>query len=502
MAEDLNKKEVDQKARKALIWFTSSSALWQAFSWVFTVYLARVLAPEDYGVMALAGAFHPYLLLLATLKLDLWYVQRSEVDKDVEKTAFTLVMALAVMVSVFCMLTASQVAVFMEDERVKDVFLVMAISFLLKGLSAVPEAKLKRELNFKPIALMNISVGFLRQVLTLVLAIEGYGYWALMIGQLFGDFLSTIWLNVASPIKFGFKFDRSLSREALKFGGLTAGGIIFWAGGTKIDDLLVGKMLGVEFLGFYSMAYMLAELPLSKMNAFMSSILLSYFSKLKDNREVLLKSYLDVTRGMSLIIVPGLFGMAIVAPELIPLMIGEKWTPIIPMFQVMCLIWSLLSCVGPVVRLLLAMGQAKLVFYLSAINFFILAVGFYLGLTVYGEKGLYYTWLIAYPLTTMVSAKFIQITTGLGVLRYIANFKITIVCVAAMALITWNFRVFMLEHLSSIPLLISTIVVGAVTFVAMLRIFFFEEALKVYKVIRHGNKGAEVPAEETVAVGD
>ncbi len=496
MADNLQKQEADQKARKALLWFASSSVIWQACSWIFTIYLARILLPEDYGVMALAGSFHPYLLILVTLRLELWLVQREEVNQRVERTAFTLIFILSSLVSLFCLTAAGEVAGFLEDERVKDVFLVMALSFIFKGASAVPEAKLKRDLNFKPIALMNLSIGFLRQVVTVILALKGYGYWALMIGQLIGDFLSAVWLNVASPVKYGFLFEKSLIKEALKFGAYTAGGLIFWAGGTKIDDLLVGKMLGANFLGFYTMAYMLAELPLSKMNAFVSSILLSYYSKLKQDSEVLLKAYLDVSRGMSLIIVPGLIGMAIVSPEMIPILIGEKWRPIVPMFQVMCGIWSLISCVDQVSRLLLAMGRANLLFYISAINFTILGLSFYFGLSWFGEKGLYYTWLTAYPLTVLVSGKFVNIATGIGAWRYIKNYSITFISVAVMAAVTWSYREFMLGRISDLLLLISTILVGGATYILTLRVLFYEEALRVYRMVRHG---PQVKEEEAIA---
>ena len=475
----------NKKARSSLLWFASSSAVWQIVSWAFTIITARILLPEDYGVMALSGSILLYIHILATLHLVYWLIQRDSFGEKEERSAFTLILILALFASFVCYSCSSIFASFLGDGRVEVIFQIYALCVFFQAMTVLPESKLKRELNYKPVALMNVVLGILRSLVTLFLAWKGYGYWSLVWGQIFRDVAACFWMHWVCPVEKKLVFDSKIFKEALKYGLYTSGGTLFWMASTKIDDLLVGKLISVEMLGFYTMAYFLSELPLSKLNFMVSSILTSYFSRIKSDSEALFRIFLQIHKGMALLLAPIFIGLAVVAPEFIPLTIGEKWRPIVPIFQVMCVVQTFIGCFGQISRLLYALNKPNLVFFCSIINFFLIAPGFFFGIKYYGESGLYFTWIVLYPLTVLIFILVLKIATGISIRRYFLNYTMPFSSVAVMGLATYFFRVFALQHFSETVVLISTILVGVVSYVLTLRLFFFEEALEVYKSIRN-----------------
>ncbi len=477
----------NRKARSSLLWFASSSALWQIVSWAFTIFIARVLAPEDYGVMALAGSILPYLQLSASLHLVYWLIQRDSFTGKEERSAFTLIFILALSTALICYSCSSIFADFLEDGRVAVIFKIFSVSIFFEAMAVLPESKLKRELNYKPVAVMNVVIGILRSLVTLYLAWKGYGYWSLVWGQLFRDVTACIWMHTVRPVEKKFEINPKIFREAIKYGIYTSGGTLFWMASTKIDDLLVGKLLSVEMLGFYTMAYFLSELPLSKLNFMVSSILTSYFSRIKSDTEALFRIFLQIHKGMALLLAPIFVGLTVVAPEFIPLVIGDKWRPIVPMFQVMCIVQTFIGCFGQISRLLYALNKPSLVFQCSVFNFAIIGPGFYFGIKYFGETGLYFTWIVLYPLTVLILMFVLKIATGISMTRYFLNYTMPFTSVAVMGLATYFFRIYALQYFPELVVLILTILVGVVSYSLMLRLFFYQEALEVYKAIRNKN---------------
>lgn len=484
MSSDSEQKEAGLKARNALLVFGSSSVVWQIISWAFTVYIARILSPEDYGIIALAGSLRPYFFLLLTFNFHVWYIQKQDAGVDEEKLLFTLFFFLSFLVAFLCYFLSDTLSVLLGDQRAADIFKLTSISLLLQGLTILPEAKLKRELEYKHIAYMNLVLVFLRHLLTITLALKGYHYWSLIIGQLFKDFLALVWMHVVSPVNKTFFFKKSIFKEASRYALFSSSGSFFWMASSKIDDLLVGKLLGVKTLGFYTMAYFLSELPLSKLNHVIGHILTTYFSKLKNNLEALSVKFLEVHKNLAFILAPAFIGMALVAPEFIMLVLGEKWLGVVDIFRVMCVVWTLIGCLGQVTRLFNATDRPEYSFISYFINFFLLLFGFYFGIKYYGETGLFITWLTVYPLTVLVLLLLFKKATGITVLKYLRNFTEPFISVLIMAIIVYFTREFLLGKVDGVVNLIISSLVGFVTYILVVKTFFKEDFNNAIAVLK------------------
>lgn len=179
--------DVGKKARAGLLWLGSTNVVWQALSWVLTLLTARLLAAEDYGLIALVDSVFPYLALLAALSMQTWIVQTEDLSEKGLKTVFALTVVFGAFISLVAYCLAPSIAGFYETPKLEVPFKILSVIFLIKGIYLIPESLLRRELRFKPIALSKFGVGLSRSLIQLGLAVLGYEYWALVIGMLYQE---------------------------------------------------------------------------------------------------------------------------------------------------------------------------------------------------------------------------------------------------------------------------------------------------------------------------
>jgi len=265
-------------------------------------------------------------------------------------------------------------------------------------------------------------------------------------------------------------------KPALKFGLLTAAAEIFWVGTSTLDDVIVGKLLGIEVLGYYAMAYHLSELPLSKINSIISPVLTSYFGRLKHDTAELYRIFLKFNKMFTALILPALIGLVIVAPEMILVVLGEKWMPMVPMFQVMCLVFALRAVSGNITRLFYAIGHPEKMLFYNAVTFFILIPSFLLLVHFYGEKGVYIAWLAVYPLTICYILQLLHKTTGIKKVDFLKQLKMPAIATTLMGSATMLAK---MAHLEGLSLLILCILTGVLSYSGVLYLFFKEETKEI-----------------------
>ena len=476
--------DLTSRARKGVLWLASSTAIWQALSWVFTIIIARILLPSDYGLVALLNAITPYFILFVTFRLETWIVQEERFGQEEQQVLLTLLLLLAGIAGCVLFLLAPHLANFFEQEELLLLYRIFAFTFFFRAVRTLAEAMLRRELLFKPIAVMNMTVGITRNVLQLVLALSGFGYWALVAGLIFAELVECFWLFRLAKPSLRLRWDTQLVVKGLRFGMYAAGGSILWTLGFTIDDIAIGKFLGEEILGYYSMAFMLSELPLSKFNAVVGPVLLSYYSRLKSERDELFRIYLRVIQGIGMVLGPVLLGMAIVAPEVFLIILGSKWEPAIPMFQVLCTIWLLKAFCGNTSPMFFALGMPEKIFNFNLLNCLLLTPAFLFFTWRLGMPGVYLTWIALFPISVLYLVYEVIRSSTISVDRYIQNLVPPVVSTLAMSMCAILFRWVVGDSLHQVALLLGTMLTGAIAYAAVVWLCFSAEATGFYRVLR------------------
>ena len=211
-------RQYNRLAKKGFLWLLSTTAVWQVLSWVLTLLTARMLLPEDYGLIAMNDAFFPYLMMFTTCRLDAWILQRRELSQKQEQEMFSLLLVLGMAMFAIGLAGAPLLALFYGEPRIQYPCQAAAIVFVLRALQVIPDTRLRRELCFKPIALTNLCVGVSRGILQLTLAYYGFAYWALVYGFIYSELVTAgVLVSLAGcPRKLGW--NSKMYKEALRFG--------------------------------------------------------------------------------------------------------------------------------------------------------------------------------------------------------------------------------------------------------------------------------------------
>ncbi len=311
-------------------------------SMILAVILARLLAPADFGLLALAMIVFNMVNYFTDLGMRPTVVQTKEDINKVAHFAFVIVMAASIAFTMLIILLAQPLTTLLGGSpELVDILRWMSLYVTIDGLWIIPEALLRRDMRFKQLSLSHIPGELASSLIAIPLAIAGFGVWSLVIGQLAGKFLQVIivWIFYRPWIWLRpQKWDRDIVRGMLRFGLPSMGSGLTKFFQNQIDTLIVGRQLGTTAVGLYNKAFTLTT-RLSDMltTSIFGNVLFPSYSRIQDDKPRMARAYLKSTSMVFLIIVPVSIGLAITAPLLVPILLGPRWVPMIPVWQIFSL---------------------------------------------------------------------------------------------------------------------------------------------------------------------
>ncbi len=332
----------------------------QLFTWASTLVIARLLAPEDYGLVAMAAAFTGLLEVITDMGLGSALVQSRDLSKrDVEATMGATCL-LGAVAAILIALTAPLWAEIQGDPRIVPVIRVLAIGVPLGTALNVPYSMLHRRLAFGLVARAQFVRGIITAGVTLGAAFLLQSHWALVTGALVGRVAFTVMLLWAEPIRPRLPDRDTKIGGLLRFGGiLTADRVLNYAR-ANIDVALIGALLGTRMVGLYVMALALARLPLEKLGSAFEPVAYPVFARLRDDKPSLRRYFLGLSVGTMAIALPACFGLIVTAGILVPTVIGSQWIEVVRPLQLAAIVTPLAFHLILVSALFNAMGQVKL----------------------------------------------------------------------------------------------------------------------------------------------
>ncbi len=302
------------------------------------VLLTRLLTPADFGVVSAALVVITFSLNFSQLGLGPAVVQRPVLEPRHLSTAFIASTGLGLLVAAIVWLSAPAIAQFFRMEQLVPVVRWLSLMFPLAGIATVPESLLQRELRFRVLANRDIvayGVGY--GLVGILLAVLGWGVWALVIAQLTQVVIRTGILLSATPPFLGASPTWQSFRELMGYGigqSVSRIGVIL---ANQADNLVVGRWLGAVPLGHYSRAYQLMAVPTSLLGDILDKVLFPTMARVQDDVRRLGQAYLQGTALLALITLPVGVVAALLAPDLIPVVLGSRWEQLVPPFQILVL---------------------------------------------------------------------------------------------------------------------------------------------------------------------
>lgn len=442
-----------------LKWSALGKALSQIVSWAITIVVIRLLAPSDYGLMAMAMMVITLLTHVNEFGLGSALVQAKEIDDEQCVAIFGLMLLLGSSLTTALALVSPALGWFFDEPRLPLVLSVAGLGFLVSALATVPESMLRREMNFKALAgadTLGVTCGSL---LTLALAWNSYGVWSLVIGNLVGTLIRMLSLHVLCPRKVLPNLRLSQCRSYLGFGGYLTASRFAWWFMSQADILIGAKLLGKEALGLYSVALNLASLPMLKTMAVINQVAFSAVAKIQEQKDAARKGLLEGFRWLGYVAFPTLGGMAVTAPEFVPIILGPNWSGAILPLQLIAMAIPL-RMIGAILSMsTTAMGRADMDFRNTLTGTVVMPISFIIG-AQWGPVGLAAAWLVGIPIVFLLNFPRNALATGITANDLLTVFKLPLIASLSMVGCVYLSREFLIGYIQGLPLLLVIILVG------------------------------------------
>ncbi|MDW7711865.1 MAG: lipopolysaccharide biosynthesis protein [Deferrisomatales bacterium] len=387
---------IGRQVVSSLKWLVSARMVGQAFAAASGLVVIRILDPRDYGLMAMASVVLGLIVLLNEMGLGAALVQQRDLGRREMEQVFGLLLLVNLGLYGALFAAAPLVGAFFGEPRVVPIVRVLALRLPLIALLVVPRAMLRREMLFRRKSLVDLAGMLAGSLTTLTFALLGHGVWALVFGILGGGVAEVIGTYLASRVWVRPRFSLHGMRRQATFGGLLTADRILWYLYTQSDVLIVGRVLGNEVLGVYSVAKKLASTAVDRLGGVLNEVGFSAYSKVQGDRRAFRSHYCKAARLMSFFSFPVFFGISAIAPDAVPVILGDKWSHAVVPLQLLALVVPLRKLNAINTPALLGIGRPGVNVVNLLFAMAIMPAAFLAG-TRWGVTGVALAWVCAYP---------------------------------------------------------------------------------------------------------
>jgi PST family polysaccharide transporter len=402
---------------RSIAWTGAVRWVSQIITWGITVAVARILTPDDYGIVGMAAVFFGLVNLINDFGISTSLV----ILPDLDRNQVAQINSVALLIGAVCFVASCGIALplgaFFGVDELPVVIVVMSLSFLITSFRAIPQGLLEKDLQFKRIAFINGTKHLTTALSTLALALAGAGYWALVLANLVEATVSTGLMVASRPHGFARPRLKALKRATSVSSHITLGNLS-WFVYSNADYVVAGRFLGKTALGFYNFAFLIASMPVDKITSVVTKVSQAYLSAVQDDHGEMRRYVLGLTEGLALVTFPLTWGLALVSEDFVPLLLGDQWIGLIAPLQILAFYSSVRSVTPVLAPVLNVTGQTRYGMLLSMVFAVVLPVGFVIA-SRWGVVGIAASWVVLHPFFLAGFVRRMSTTIGLGVWRYL-----------------------------------------------------------------------------------
>ncbi len=322
---------------KGTLWNYTSFAASKGLTFISTLILARILAPDDFGLLSMGLIAINYLDALNEMGVGSALIyQQGDLEKK-SNIAFTISLSVNALLTLLAFFAAPAIAAFFNEPRIIPIIQVLSFSFVLSSIGSIHSVRLKKELDFRKVFIPEIGRTFAKGGISIVCALLGWGVWSLVIGQVSGILVSNVLYWVVVSYRPKLAWDRQEAKGLIGYGSQIILVDVLGMFLQNIDYLIIGKRMESTQLGYYTMAFRIPELVIINICVVVSRALFPAFSRIQNDLAALRKGYLTTLRYISLITIPMGLGLYLLSREFILMFYTDKWAASIPVMQLLCL---------------------------------------------------------------------------------------------------------------------------------------------------------------------
>jgi O-antigen/teichoic acid export membrane protein len=380
-------------------------------------------------------------------------------------------------------LAAPVIAAFFKSDQLTHIIIILGFAFLCLPSQTIAQGILARHLRLDLVAKAELAVSILSFVVAIYLAFIGAGVWSLVLAYLAGKVVLAIALPLLASWRPRWGYNFHEIKSLLIFGGNVTASRILWYIYNKLDFIVIGRLLGSDVLGIYSIANQIARSFAQFSATGVYRVLYPVFSSYQDNFIKLGRAFLKSSVLLASITLPFFLGLAATAPTLVPVLLGSKWLDAVYPIQVLSIVAALQVIVGISPLILNAIGKPVLNVYFNLISSVIFGVGFVIGAKWLGLSGVLLAWLILFPIRSIVILRISTMNIQLSPLLYIKRHLRVALSGILMFILVASINALGLEWPQEAVLGLQ-ILIGAVSYLVLVFMFSRDIFDEIYGLLR------------------
>ena len=416
-----------------------------------TVILARLLLPEDYGLIGMVTVALGLAKLFKDLGLANATIQKAEINHQQVSTLFWINCAISCLTAAIVAASAPAVSWFYQESRLTGITIALASIFIFGGLTVQHQALLRRQMRFSALAKIEITSTLFGVIAAVMAAYSGWGYWALVLMQIVTTAGNTIGVWLACSWRPGMPVMGSGIKSMLAFGGNLTGFNLVNYFSRNLDNILIGRYWGSQQLGLYAKAYQLVLLPIQQINSPITTVALPALSSLQNNTDQYRRYYYKAILLITTLGMPIVAFMFASAHKVILLILGQQWLGAVPLFQFLmpaAFVGTFNVAPGWVYQ---SLGRTDRQFRIGMVFSLIRSITFVISVR-WGAIGVAATYGLSQPILMILAVAFCYVNTPLRLGKFVSTIFLPSFASIGSAIILMGLNHFVLPSNENLPL--------------------------------------------------
>jgi O-antigen/teichoic acid export membrane protein len=472
-----------EKAINGVLWSATQTWGVRVISFLVMIALARLVAPEAFGLVAYATVFIAFAQIFVDQGFSDAIVQFPQLSREHLDTAFWVSALFGGFLSIISIFASNAIASFFREPHLVPVIQWLAPIFFLSAMSSVQQAILRRELSFKSLTVRSLTANLISGVIAVIMALRGYGVWSLVAKLLVSAFVNMVMLWQVSDWRPSFRLSIKRFRELFLFGINILGGNFVDFISVHSDDFLIGYFLGPVALGYYTLAYNLLIVTTDLLISVPNAVAFPLLSSLQADSASVRRAFSQVLLLQSVVAYPIFLGIVALSSELIVQLYGLAWIASIPVLQLLMLIGVVRSAMYIYSSVFRAAGKPSWRFWIYLLTAIMNVIGFvlvvHLGIVAVAASYVLVSYLLM-PLYFFMIRNLI----GVSIRSHLSQYGPAVVSSLVMFAIVYAVKLLVGEQIM-LPIRLSILALtGAVTYLLTLRLIYLPTYKQMIEVAR------------------
>lgn len=476
----MNNIEIKQKVVKSLIWKLMERGGSQGIQFIVQIFLARLLSPDDYGIIAIIAIFITIANVFVQNGFNTALIQDKETTEEDFSSVFYISIIVATILYAVLFFTAPIISKFYGIELLTPVIRVLAITLFFGAYNSIQNAIIARNMQFKLLFFSSLGSILISGAIGIAMAYAGFGVWALVVQQLSSQIMISVILTFILRWKPKLVFNVKRIIKLFDYGWKILVSSLIDTFYMNLRSLIIGKIYDPSILGYYNRGDQFPQIIVSNLNGSIQSVMLPALSSEQDNKERVKVMVRRAIVTSSFIVFPMMIGLSVVAEPVVHILLTDKWLPCVPFLQIFCLSYALWPIHTANLQAINALGHSEIYLKLEVIKkilgTIILVITMFLGVYAIAIgtliSGIISTFVNAYPNKKLLNYGYIE-----QIKDILPSLALSIIMGGAV----YGIKFLGLGHTIT---LIVQVILGAVIYIALAKIFkleCFEYLIGIFK---------------------